>query len=74
MALTLGQLETEVVRLQGLIDLLPTREDITTLTALINARHTTLMTTLSDLESRVQKLEDAFLAHVGNTTLHNPLG
>ena len=74
MSLTLAQLETEVVRLQGLVDLLPTREDMTALTALITSRHQTLITTLANLESRVQKLEDAFLSHVGNTTLHNPIG
>lgn len=69
--MTNEELTTAYTTLSGMIDLLPTREDISVLTALINSRHVTLITAVSDLESRIVLLEEAFLNHATNTTIHN---
>jgi len=69
--MTNEELTTAYSTLSGMIDLLPTREDFTTLTALLATRHTVILTAIADLESRMVALEEAFLNHKTNTTIHN---
>jgi len=62
MALTLAQLETEVLSLQTNIQSMPTMSDYDTLVDLITARHTTLLDAVSAFSAQVVTIEDAIIS------------